>query len=266
MHVIKQQLTKEKPLVIGHRGALGMVPENTLASMQAAISAGCDMIEIDVHVLGSELVVFHDLRLERLTGQSGRLADVPIEKLKDYLVSGHNIPTLREAAALTQGFVGLNIELKSHGCVDAMASMYSEMLKSGWSEDDLLISSFDHQQLAELKVRIPTMRLGVLIHGIPVDLSASAEAMGAVSVNLSEDFITSKFIADAHSRGLKVYVYTVNYEDDMARLLDMGVDGMITDYPDLLSRLIKERYTSAEVSMLMIGGDEQQPLPASEAI
>lgn len=241
----------ERPLVIGHRGAMGVVKENTLASMEAAIASGCDMIELDVHVIEGELIVFHDHRLERLTGRPGRLADVPLARLHEYTVDGHAIPTMRQVAQLCKGRVGLNIEIKGQGCVEALAQLYGQMLAEGWAVKDVLVSSFDHIQLAQLKARFPLMHQGILMEGQPVDLAAPAEALGGNALHVSQDFITPEYLADAKARNLKVYVYTANYEEDMARLVDMGVDGIITDFPDLLHKVIAERFPQPTMSVLV---------------
>lgn len=244
-------MINEKPLVIGHRGAMAMAAENTMPSMQAAIAAGSDMIELDVHVLDGELIVFHDHRLERLTGQIGRLKDVPLARLNDYQVGGNAIPTLREVVALCQGLVGLNVELKGQGCAEPMAQLYDEMLSAGWALEDILISSFDHVQLAQFKARVPTARVGYLLEGQPKDLAAGAQAFGAYALHLNHEFLTPAFLADAKARELKVYVYTVNHEQDMIDLLDMGVDGIISDCPDVLHRIVTERLAGQSVEQLV---------------
>lgn len=244
-------MISDRPLVIGHRGAMALAAENTMASMQAAIAAGADSIELDVHVLEGELIVFHDHRLERLTGQSGRLKDLSLSSLSALTVSGHPIPTLREVVQLCQGLVALNIEIKGQGCVDPLVALYDEMIRAGWALEDILISSFDHVQLAQFKARVPAARIGFLLEGQPADLAAGAQAFGAYALHVNYEFLTPAYLADAKARQLQVYVYTVNYKQDMIDLLDMGVDGIITDYPDVLHRLITERTANKRVSKLV---------------
>lgn len=255
----------DKPLVMGHRGAMATVAENTLASMQAAIDAGCDVIELDVHALEGELIVFHDHRLERLTGQSGRIGDLTLAQLKAHKVDGHAIPTLREVAKLCKGLVALNVELKGQGCVEPMVAMYNEMIDAGWTAEDIIISSFDHLQMAQFKARVPGARFGYLVVGQPMDLAAGAQAFGAYALHVCYEFITPAFVADAKARQLQVYVYTVNYEQDMVELLDMGVDGIMTDYPDVLYRVVNERVESKRAVTLSDNVIASQAAPAAQS-
>jgi len=228
----------KKPLVIGHRGAAGHQPENTLASVEAAIELGSEMVEIDVHCVEGELFAFHDRRLERLTGTQGRFARLTIADLKRLRVQGHEIPSLRDVVKQINRRAALNIEIKGHSCADAVVKIASSMMASGWSRDQILVSSFDHVQLHQIRAADPRIPLGVLMECRPFDLAGAAKRLGAYSIHCGLSFVTEDYVKDAHAHGLKFMVYTVNHEEDVRELIDLGVDGIISDYPDMVRAIV----------------------------
>ncbi|RLA12226.1 MAG: glycerophosphodiester phosphodiesterase [Gammaproteobacteria bacterium] len=220
-------------LCIGHRGAMGHAPENTLASVRKALALGAEFIEMDVYWVDDQLMVFHDDRLERTTNGSGYLWDQSFELLRSLDAGdGEQIPTLDEVCKLIDQQAGLNIELKGPGTAAPVAAFINDLALNGWQQTSLLVSSFDHRQLAELKQLNPNIRLGALTASLPVDNARFAESLGAYSVHASLDFIDQVFVTDAHARGIKVYVYTVNYPEDIARMRQLGVDGVFTNFPE----------------------------------
>lgn len=220
--------------VIAHRGARGHAPENTLLAIDAAIGLGAHWVEFDVQQHGDALLLMHDLRLERTTNGRGRLADQSFEALRALDAGqGQQIPTLQEALELIDQRVGVNIELKTwSGCAAAVAGVLGEYLADGWPPEKLLVSSFHLPELWEFKQLLPEVPIGALLCGVPLDWAGVASELKAACLNLSDEFIDEKLVADAHARGLRVYAYTVNHPDDMRRLRALGVDGVFTDYPD----------------------------------
>lgn len=220
--------------VIGHRGARGHAPENTLLGIDTGIQLGAHWVEFDVQHHGDALLLMHDLRLERTTNGSGLLSAQPLEILRALDAGrGQQIPTLQEALDLIDQRVGVNIELKTwNGCAAAVARVLREYLADGWPAERLLVSSFHLPELWEFKQLLPEVPVGALICGVPLDWAGVAEELKAASLNLSDEFIDERLVADAHARGLRVYAYTVNHPEDMRRLHDLGVDGVFTDYPD----------------------------------
>jgi glycerophosphoryl diester phosphodiesterase len=105
-------------------------------------------------------------------------------------------------------------------------------LASGWKAEQFLVSSFHLPELREFKRRVPEVALGVLLCGVPLDLAAAATELGAQAVSLDRDFADPALIADAHARGMKVFVFTVNEREDIARFRAAGVDGIFTDFPE----------------------------------
>lgn len=220
--------------VIGHRGARGHAPENTLLGIDTGIQLGAHWVEFDVQHHGESLLLMHDLRLERTTNGSGLLSAHPVEALRALDAGqGQQIPTLQEALDLIDQRVGVNIELKTwNGCAAAVARVLREYLAEGWPAERLLVSSFHLPELWEFKQLLPEVPVGALICGVPLDWAGAAEELKAASLNLSDEFIDQRLVADAHARGLRVYAYTVNHPEDMRRLRAIGVDGVFTDYPD----------------------------------
>ena len=221
-------------LIIGHRGARGLAPENTLAGFRKAVALGTPWVELDVQLHQGELLVFHDERLERCTNGRGRLDQHDLAYLRGLDAGGgERIPRLAEVLDLVDRRAGVNVELKTaNGTAAAVAALLRDYLKRGWRPEQWLVSSFHLPELREFRRALPEVPVGALLCGVPLDLAACGTALGAVAVNLALDFADPALVADARRRGLKVYVYTVNEPDDFARMQALGVDGVFTDFPD----------------------------------
>jgi len=220
--------------VLAHRGARGHAPENTLAAFDKALALGAQWIELDVQLHDGQLWVFHDQRLERCTNGKGWLVDHPAAALRALDAGGgQRIPFLREVLEHLRGRVSLNIELKTgDGTGAAVAAALRTAFASGWKAEQFLVSSFHLPELSDFKRRIPEVALGVLLCGVPLDLAAAASQLGAQVVSLDRDFADPALIADARARGMKVFVFTVNEREDIARFRAAGVDGVFTDFPE----------------------------------
>ncbi|HEX4871360.1 MAG TPA: glycerophosphodiester phosphodiesterase [Nevskiaceae bacterium] len=219
--------------IIGHRGARGHAPENTLAGIDAGLRLGADMIEIDVQYHADELWLLHDLRLERTTSGRGRLADARRAELEALQVSGEPLPSLDAAIRRIDGRVPLNIELKSAGgSAEAVARCLRAHLQQGARPADFLVSSFHLPELARFRAALPEVPVGALFCGVPLDYAAAAATLGAASVNLGADFLEPALLEDARRRGLALLVYTVNEPEELVRLREAGITGVFTDYPD----------------------------------
>lgn len=221
-------------LIIAHRGARTLAPENTLAAMQAAINGGAKAIEFDIHSHGDECLVIHDRWLDRTTNGKGLLQAYSLEEIQRLDAgNGESVPTLWQLLTLVNGQCALNIELK---CVTRLTPLIKQLelacKKLNFSTDQFLISSFNHHLLKQLKTLAPELKLGALTASRPVDECAFAENLGAWSVNLDIDTVCPELVTDAHQRGLKCYVYTVNQPDDWRWLNHMGVDGIFCDIPE----------------------------------
>ncbi len=220
--------------VLAHRGARGHAPENTLPAFDKALALGAGWIELDVQLHDGQLWVFHDQRLERCTNGKGWLVDHKTAALRALDAGGgQKIPFLHEVLDHLRGRVSLNIELKTgDGTATAVATALRAHCAKDWKPDQFLVSSFHLPELRDFKRRMPEVPLGVLLCGVPLDLAAAAQLLGARVVSMDRDFADPALIADAQARGMKVFVFTVNEREDIARFKAQGVDGVFTDFPE----------------------------------
>lgn len=224
-------------LKIGHRGVMGHEPENTLRSFAKALELNVDMIELDVYVCRSgELVVIHDDKVDRTTHGHGYVIEMSFDELRQLDAGkGEKIPTLSEVLDLVNRQAKVNIELKGPGTAKPVYKLLKDYIDTkGWQHDDFLISSFNHYELQRMKDMDAEFKIGALITGIPIGYAAFAEKLNAYSVNLCIEFINEEFVQDAHQRGFKVFVWTVNDQDDIERVKELGIDGIFSNYPDRL--------------------------------
>ncbi|MEQ8486779.1 MAG: glycerophosphodiester phosphodiesterase family protein [Pseudomonadales bacterium] len=221
----------DRVLIIGHRGAAGLSPENTLPSFRRAWALGVNAVELDVHLVEDELVVIHDDTLERTTNGQGPVAGRSLAALRGLDAGGGwPIPLLREVVAALPAGAGLNVELKGAGTAAAAARYLS-----GLPGVDLLASSFDHDELVRFHDLAPNVPVAPLYDRWRDDVWETAAELGAWSVNLSRRAVTAERVQEAARRGLAVLVYTVNDLNEAGRLIGMGVRGVFTDYPDRIT-------------------------------
>ena len=129
---------------IGHRGACGYEPENTLASFQRAIDMGCTWIELDVHFVDNELIVIHDSRLDRTTNGKGKIYDLSLEEIQSYDAgNGEHIPTLTEVLDLVDRRIGVNVELKGRATAAPVDQILTRYCDAGWHPEHFQVSSFN---------------------------------------------------------------------------------------------------------------------------
>jgi glycerophosphoryl diester phosphodiesterase len=221
-------------IAIGHRGAAGYEPENTLRSIRKALELDVPWIEIDVYFVDGRLIVFHDDELDRTTNGTGSVQEQTFAYLRTLDAGkGEQIPTLEEVLDTVDHKAGVNIELKGKATAEPVVEVIRHYIQNkGWTYDSFLVSSFDHPQILEAKRLDPAVRIGVLIDARPIFRATIAEKMDAYSINLDRRFVTRRLVKDAHRRGLKVFVYTVNEINDFQRMIAIGVDGVFSDYPD----------------------------------
>lgn len=223
--------------IIGHRGARGYAPENTLISMQKAVDLDVDMVEFDVYALPSgEVLLMHDHRIDRTTDGTGRIMHQQFNDLRALNAGeGEKIPILQEVLDLIDGRIGINIELKGRCTAKLVAAIIEKYLtRAAWTPEHFLVSSFDHHELRDFKQSAPHIAIATLEHTVPLTYAAGPQEQGAQAVNPNHEFLTQEYVDDAHKRGLKVYPYTVNEVEDALELQQMGVDGVVTDYPDIM--------------------------------
>ena len=217
-------------LLIGHRGAAGLAPENTLASFAKAVALGVDGVELDVRLVEDELVVIHDERVDRTTDGSGLVGELSLAQLRRLDAgAGERIPTLTEVLAAVPSRCLVNVELKGAGTAAPVARTL------GGQRRPLLVSSFDHGELAQFHALCPDVPCAPLIGRWQAGLERVAKSLDASAVNLADRLASAERVAKIASWGCRSLVYTVNDAQRAQRLKGMGVAGVFTDYPDRLA-------------------------------
>lgn len=222
-------------LVIGHRGAAGTHPENTLLSVAHALEVGADWVEIDVRMVDNTIIVLHDDTLDRTTNGSGSLYRHSLSELREFDAGGgEQIPLLSEVMDLIGARAVLNIEIKQVGIAAPLLDLIKSCIarQPNW-QHRIMLSSFLPGVMREIAELAPAgCLLGVLSEGRAAESMALATDIDAYSINLSRDQLSAAAVRRAHERGLKALVYTVNATVEMARCLDCSVDGIFTDFPE----------------------------------
>ncbi|PIF01050.1 MAG: glycerophosphodiester phosphodiesterase [Maribacter sp.] len=224
-----------KPLVIGHRGAMGHEMENTVASVRKALELGVDMIEIDVFKIKSgEIVVFHDETVDRLTDLSGKIEDYDIFYVKKMMLEGnHPIPLLQDVMDVLDDDVRLNIELKGAGTADRVNMIVNVFMgRRGWDLDKFIISSFNWDELKSMRKFNKDIPIAVLTDDDPVDAIAVAKELNAEAINPDFKDLDLDSVRKIKDAGFKIYTWTVNEPGDIDLVRSLGVDGIITNYPE----------------------------------
>ncbi len=225
----------DKIIKVGHRGASGYEPENTLLAFKKAIEIGADMIELDVRRCKSgELVVIHDETVNRTTNGKGEVSEKTLTELKGLeMEKGERIATLEEVLDFLDKKIKVNIELKDKDiAMQARAVIEQYIEENGWTYEDLLVSSFHHEELMQFKLADPEIRIGVLTEIVPPRFLKFAEEIKAYSVNVPINRIRIGFVEDAHKRGLKVFVYAANDSPEIKKAKEIGADYICSNFPD----------------------------------
>lgn len=227
-------------LRIAHRGASGEAPENTLKAIEMALEMGVEGIEVDVRLSADGTpVIIHDPTLDRTTDGSGQVSAKTLAELMQLNAGeGEQIPTLKEAIQAVAGKALLFIELKEPELVVPVEALLREAVRTeGRDYREFPVISFHHPLLEEMKRLNPKVFTGANLRALPVDLAACGQRAGAQAVNIAKEYVTPEFVADARARSLLVYVYTVNEAEAIERVKALGVDGIMSDYPERLQML-----------------------------
>lgn len=238
-----------KVLNIAHRGASADAPENTLRAFEAALEAGADAIELDVHMAADgALVVIHDPILGRTTAGRGPVRAHTLADLKRLdaggwfgpAFAGATVPTLQEVVAFARGRTRLFVEIKAGSdFYPGIEAAVTRCLKEGGVLGDAVLMSFDHTALLAVRDAAPEAETAALLEGRPADPPAVAAAARAGALALGYRLLTGRERALTAAAGLRLYAWTVDDEDEMRRLADMGLDGIITNHPARLRRVLR---------------------------
>jgi glycerophosphoryl diester phosphodiesterase len=236
------------PLAFAHRGGAGDWPENTMPAFQGAVDLGYRYLETDVHVTADGvLLAFHDDRLDRVTDGTGIISDLPHRDIAAALVDGREPIPLLEDLLGTWPDVRVNIDPKHDGAVDALV----EVIRRTKSVDRVCIGAFSDTRLKRMRTLIgpdlctslgPRELTGMRAKSFGLPGRPPPAPCVQVPVAFRGVPITDRrFVRTAHALGVQVHVWTIDDPDEMARLLDLGVDGIMTDRPAVLKDLLVAR-------------------------
>ncbi|MCG3164287.1 MAG: Glycerophosphodiester phosphodiesterase [Bacteroidia bacterium] len=249
-----------KTLIIAHRGASGSAPENTLAAINKALEIGADIVEIDVHLSNdNQVVVIHDNTLDRTSTLKGNVKDHTLKGLKNADAGSwfspefknERIPTLDEVLYTINGKAKLLIEIKDGSEVyPGIEKLTVEAVKRNGAENWCELQSFSDaavKKMLEEKSSMPVYKLVVgnvpllpLYHDGKMKSGSAYQYKDVTGINPNYRFARKRVLKKLHERKQKMYVWTVNDEKTMKKLLTWGVDGIITNYPEKLKSLINQ--------------------------
>jgi glycerophosphoryl diester phosphodiesterase len=241
-------LDHPEPIPFAHRGGASECPENTLAAFQAAVDLGYRYLETDVHVTADGvLLAFHDETLDRVTDRQGRIRDLPWSVVREARVDGKEPIPLLEDILGEWPHARVNIDVKHETSVVPLV----EVLRRTNSFDRVCVAAFSDGRLLRVRrltgLRVCTAlgpreigQLRIASFGWP------AGTIGGACVQVpprlgGRTLVDRRFVDTAHRRGLDVHVWTIDHATEMERLLDLGVDGIMTDRPAILKQVLEQR-------------------------
>ena len=237
----------QKTEVVAHRGASGYAPENTLAAFDLAVRMKADYIEIDVQrTKDGKLVIIHDNTVDRTTDGTGKVGSLTFDEIraldagswKSEEFAGERVPTFDEVLKRYKGKIGILIELKSPELYPGIEEETAELLKDYHLDKPrngkVIVQSFNFDSMKKADQLLPRMPIGVLINQSADTTDEAIEQFSAYAeyYNPSYGLVTEELVAKAHEEGMKVQSWTARSRETVQFLLQMKVDGIITDYPD----------------------------------
>ncbi|RZN37666.1 MAG: glycerophosphodiester phosphodiesterase [Methanophagales archaeon ANME-1-THS] len=218
--------------IIAHRGARFEEPENTRRAIKRAFECHADAVEIDVRVSKDHhLVVIHDDTLERTTNGSGKVCEQTLDQLRRLDAGkGEQIPMLSEVLLLLKELgLELVIELKEEGIEERVV----RAIKEAGMEHKVIISSFFHHSLLIIKEHAPELKTGIILASLPLFPVQLAIDVHADSIFQKYPRLNRAYVADATSKGIELYPWTINTREDFEKVRELGVSGVVTDNPCL---------------------------------
>lgn len=257
--------TNSRPLVFAHRGGGGLFPENTLGAFEYSAKLGADVLELDIHATqDGKIVVLHDSTVNRTTDGQGKVSDFTFDELRK-LDAGFNfsadnnqtfpfrgkdipIPTLEE---IFDAFPDKTFNIEPKQSSPSIVKNFCSILRNKKMTEKVIVGSFRQEVLDEFRIECPevatsaspsevTSFLTYQKTGLSESYSPPMQALQVPEYIGNLQVVTKDFVESAHKMNLKVHVWTVNETEDMKRLLALGVDGIMTDYPDRLLDLLNK--------------------------
>jgi len=241
------------PEIVGHRGAAGLAPENTVPAFRLAYELGVRILELDVRVTADGIpMVMHDASVHRTTNGTGRVREMSLDEIRAldagrrFGISAH-IPSLMEALASLPADTRWFIELKrDETAPEAVVAAVLRDLDAVGGSDRCRLISFDEALLVAARGQAPSLRLGVLTAR---DLDAPmriAQSLGCEAVMPELGMMSEETVASCHAAGFRVTAWTANIAEQMRELARLGVDEITTDYPDLALRTLSPQHRDGE--------------------
>jgi glycerophosphoryl diester phosphodiesterase len=247
----------EPVVVIAHRGSSAAAPENTLAAFRLAVEQGADFVELDVQESADgEVLVVHDSDLMKLGGAPSKIWETDAATLRAVDIGSHagaqfageRVPTLAEALAVFKGKARVIVELKSYGHDQKLEERVAAIVEAAGMADDCVYMSLDHAMIGRMKRLRPSWRCGVLVAKAVGDLASLDADFFAVEARVA----TRRFVRLVHGAGREVYVWTLNDPAWMLAAMSHGVDGLITDRPDVARVVVARRAAMSDGQRLLV--------------
>ncbi len=240
--VLSSMLTNAQTKIIAHRGFCSIAPENTLIAFQKAIECKADYFELDVHKTKDDsIVVIHDSSVDRtsINDVKGKIAEMNYSDLATLTVGypmnfgdkheNEKIPTLRKALELAKGKIKVCIEIKVYGAEKEILKIVNEL----GVKDDVIIFSFYYPVLAKIRQLDKNIHILFLINKADKMTIYYAKIIESNAIGVGYGTtVTEEYLNFAHKNGIEVWKWAINEEDEMQQLIDLGLDGLITDFPD----------------------------------
>jgi glycerophosphoryl diester phosphodiesterase len=225
-------------MLMGHRGAAALEPENTLRSIELALEIGVSAVEIDVHLTrDKELAVIHDSTLDRTTNGTGPVSSYTLSEIKKFDVGkGETIPSLQEVIDLVRGRARLIVELKEEGTEQGVVTL----IRKNNLHDSVYVISFWHKLVKRVKEMDSRIKTGVLLVGCPVD-ACLARSVSADALVMNYAFVNGELVEAAHRQGVKVFIWNIDYPDLLKPYAEMQVDGIGSNDPRILVNYFLKR-------------------------
>lgn len=232
--------------ITAHRGGALRAPENTLSALAYTWECGADFAEIDIQeTKDKQLILLHDDSLKRITGLDKKVWEMTYEEIKELDAGsffgkeyqGERIPALEEVLNFCLGRLDLNIEIKYNGKNKGIVQRVIQVIRENDFEEHCVVTSMNYRFLEQIKESAPEIRTGYIM---TMRYGSISQAEAADFFSVRYDYITESFVREAHALGKEVHAWTVNYRGNIKRLLDMGVDNIITDDPAFVRR-VQER-------------------------
>lgn len=249
-------------LVVAHRGASAYAPENTLITIKKALDMQADYAELDVQLTkDKEVILLHDMNLKRTAGLDAFLRNLTLEELKKLEAGawfgeefrGEPIPTLQDAIRLVKGKMRLNIEIKTFRPEPEIAQKVVDIIRSEHFENQCMVTSFNREVVIAVKRIAPEILTGFIFgKNYPDDVFEGSWDV----LSCNHRIVTLEFIQKAREHNKQVYVWTVDGEKTIKRFIDRKVDGIISNKPDLVKKILNDQ------ANLVSGGMIVDDLPA----